>query len=70
MIKLSPRLLDVARLISLGLENKEIAITLGLKEGTIKNKTKEIYTRLNLDGRVRVCRWYIENYEQNEKGPK
>ncbi len=43
---LSPRELDVLRLIALGKRNKEIAVTLGLSEGTVKVHVSTILCKL------------------------
>ena len=49
---LTRRQLQVARAAASGLSNKELAIQLGLAEGTIKNHLHVIYERLALDGRM------------------
>jgi DNA-binding NarL/FixJ family response regulator len=49
---LTRRQLQVARAAASGLRNKELAIQLGVAEGTIKNHLHAIYDRLGLDGRI------------------
>ena len=51
-IKLSPRQIDVLRLISLGKSNKQIAYDLGLTEGTVKLHITAILKILNVYNRT------------------
>jgi DNA-binding NarL/FixJ family response regulator len=48
---LTPRELEVTRMISAGLRNKEIASRLKVSEGTIKFHLHSIYEKLQIDGR-------------------
>jgi DNA-binding NarL/FixJ family response regulator len=50
--ELSPRELEILKLIALGHENKEIAIDLGMAEQTVKNSVSRIYQKLAVDSRT------------------
>jgi len=49
---LSPRELEVLRLLSRGRENKQIATSLGISEATVKTHTRALYTRLGVRSRA------------------
>lgn len=49
---LSPRELEIVRLIAKGLRNKHIAEQLGITEGTVKIHLHRIYEKLHVDGRL------------------
>jgi DNA-binding NarL/FixJ family response regulator len=49
---LSRREIDVARAVTHGLRNREIAERLGIAEGTVKLHLHTIYTKLKVDGRT------------------
>jgi two-component system nitrate/nitrite response regulator NarP len=49
---LTRRQMEVVRVAASGLSNKELAVQLGISEGTIKNHLHAIYERLQLDGRL------------------
>lgn len=49
---LTSRELDIVRLVSSGLRNREIADRLSLSEGTIKIHLHSIYKKLQIDGRL------------------
>jgi DNA-binding NarL/FixJ family response regulator len=54
---LTPRELEVARLITGGLPNKTIAQNLHVSEGTIKVHLHNIYDKLHLDSRLALLRY-------------
>ncbi len=58
---LTPRELDVLKLIAEGLTNKEIAQTLFLSEGTVKNIVSNIFTCLGTRDRVQTAIIAIRN---------
>jgi DNA-binding NarL/FixJ family response regulator len=58
--ELSPRELDVLRLIVRGLPNKEIAWQLGIAEETAKNHVKKILAKLNAQDRTHAATMAIE----------
>lgn len=49
---LSPRELEVLRLMSAGLQNKQIARRLDISEATVKTHVKALYARLGVRGRA------------------
>jgi DNA-binding NarL/FixJ family response regulator len=52
---LSPRELEVLRLLARACSNKEIAAALGLSEGTVKNHVTSIFTKLEVAGRTEAA---------------
>ena len=48
---LTPRELEVTRMVAAGLRNKEIALRLEITEGTVKFHLHSIYEKLEIDGR-------------------
>jgi len=60
MQELSIREKEIAKLIYEGLTNKEIAIELGITTNTIKNHTKKIYSKLDVNDRLSLFA-YLKN---------
>lgn len=58
---LTQRELEIAKLISEGLSNKEIAAKLYITEGTTKNHITNILSKLNLEHRTKIALYVIEN---------
>jgi DNA-binding NarL/FixJ family response regulator len=58
---LTPREVEVLRLISAGASNKEIASRLYLSEGTVKNHISRILSRLNLRDRTQAALYAKDN---------
>ena len=56
---LTPRELDVVRLVSSGLPNKSIARQLGLQEGTVKIHLHNIYRKLSVPNRATLALIYL-----------
>lgn len=56
---LTQRELDVLRRIALGEDNKEIAVSLQIAEGTVKNHVSSIYEKLDLKDRSQAIRCAI-----------
>ncbi|MBH1964066.1 MAG: response regulator transcription factor [Comamonadaceae bacterium] len=52
---LSPRLTQVAQAVAQGLSNQQIAIALGLSEGTVKQYLKEIFRTLGVTSRTQLA---------------
>jgi DNA-binding NarL/FixJ family response regulator len=50
--QVTPRELEIIRMIATGLRNKEIAAQLGITEGTVKIHLHNIYEKLEVDGRL------------------
>jgi DNA-binding CsgD family transcriptional regulator len=57
---LTPRERDVARLLSQGKSNREIAEMLVLSERTIENHVGNILTKLRFDSRSQIAVWVVE----------
>ena len=51
---LTPREVEITRLIAGGLTNKEIGDKLFISEGTVKTHLHRIYEKLNLHGRLEL----------------
>lgn len=58
---LSPREIDLVRLVAKGLRNREIADRLCISEGTVKVHLHNIYEKLKVDNRVALLR-YVSEY--------
>jgi non-specific serine/threonine protein kinase len=58
---LSPRELEVVRLIAAGRSNQEIADALYISHGTATTHVRNILAKLNLDSRTAVAAWAIRN---------
>jgi RNA polymerase sigma factor (sigma-70 family) len=56
--RLTPRELEVARLVYQGLLNKEIARELGISQQTVKNHVSAIISKLSVGSRTEVARSY------------
>jgi DNA-binding NarL/FixJ family response regulator len=54
---LTPRELEIVRMLAAGLRNKGIAEALAISEGTVKIHLHNIYEKLHLDGRVALMLW-------------
>jgi DNA-binding NarL/FixJ family response regulator len=52
---LTPRELEIVRMVAAGLRNKQIADTLNISEGTVKIHLHHIYEKLHLDGRLELA---------------
>jgi DNA-binding NarL/FixJ family response regulator len=59
---LSPKELEVVRLIADGLSNQEIATKLVLAVTTIKTHVSRILTKLEVDNRGKAAEWYRQHY--------
>ena len=52
---LTPREVEIVRMVAAGLRNKEIADKLSISEGTVKIHLHHIYEKLELDGRLALA---------------
>ncbi|MGZ9236140.1 MAG: response regulator transcription factor, partial [Anaerolineales bacterium] len=57
---LTPREREVARCLSQGKSNREIAETLVLSERTVENHVGNILTKLGFDSRAQIAVWAVE----------
>jgi DNA-binding NarL/FixJ family response regulator len=51
---LTPREIEIVRLVAQGLRNKELALRLSITEGTVKIHLHNIYDKLGVDGRLEL----------------
>jgi DNA-binding NarL/FixJ family response regulator len=57
---LTPREIQIVRLVATGLRNKEIATSLSISESTVKIHVHAIYTKLGISGRVDLANYARE----------
>jgi len=57
---LTPREIDIARMVALGLNNREVGAKLFITEGTVKTHLHTIYEKLALKGRVQLANYAKE----------
>ena len=57
---ISPRELQVARLVCQGFDNGEIAGNLKIKEGTIKTHMRNIYRRIRVKNRIEMLLKFVD----------
>lgn len=57
---LTPREIDLVRMVASGLRNREIAEKLFISEGTVKVHLHNIYDKLKVDGRMALARYARE----------
>ena len=61
---ISPRELEVAKLVCHGLSNKEIAETLEIRQGTVKTHIKNIYRRIRVKNKVALLLRFMADISQ------
>ncbi|HET7318669.1 MAG TPA: response regulator transcription factor [Nitrospirota bacterium] len=57
---LTPREIELVRMVARGLRNKDVADKLCISEGTVKVHLHNIYEKLNVDGRMALLRYAQE----------
>ncbi len=57
---LTPREIELVRMVALGLRNRAIAERLAITEGTVKIHLHNVYEKLAIDGRLELMRWAQE----------
>ncbi len=62
-LDISPRELEVLKLVADGLSNKEISARLYLSDGTVRNYVTGLLEKLGLRDRTQLAIFYIRNYE-------
>ena len=60
---ITQRELDILKLVGDGLSNREIADTLYLSEGTVRNYVTTILEKLNLRDRTQLAIYYVKNFD-------
>ena len=60
---LTYRQLQVAQLVAMGLNNREIGRTLGTTENVIKNYLSSIFDRTGMGNRLELALWYVRQEE-------
>lgn len=58
-VALSPRELEVLRLVADGLSNKEIGVSLSITEGTVKNHVHNALAKLGMDNRIQAAAYIV-----------
>lgn len=58
---LTPREIEIARMVAAGLPNREIGEKLFISEGTVKTHLHSVYEKLGLKGRLQLARYAQEN---------
>lgn len=64
---LSPREMQVARLIAQGKVNKEIAIEMGVTVGSVKTRVSTILDKLILSNRTEIALWVVNGDKESQK---
>ncbi len=62
--QLTPREVEVLKLVATGKANKEIAHALGMHEDTVKHHVSEILRKLNVQSRTAAALWYVGHASQ------
>lgn len=62
---MSPRELQVARLVCEGLNNDEIADNLKIRQGTIKTHIRNIYRRIRVNNKIEMLLIFVEHAAQS-----
>ncbi len=60
-VRLSPREQQLARLVTEGQQNKEIAYQLGITEGTVKVYMSHLFAKLGVSNRAELSAWATRN---------
>jgi DNA-binding CsgD family transcriptional regulator len=56
-VRLTPREVQLAQLVSYGQQNKEIAYALGISEGTVKVYLSNLFAKMGLFNRADLSAW-------------
>ncbi|HEX6508639.1 MAG TPA: AAA family ATPase [Chloroflexota bacterium] len=63
--RLTPRELEVARLVAEGLTNRQVAVRLGITERTAETHVDHILTKLDFTGRAQIAAWVASGVEDD-----
>jgi DNA-binding CsgD family transcriptional regulator len=63
--RLTPRELEVARLVAEGLTNRQLAVRLGITERTAETHVDHILTKLDFAGRAQIAAWVASGVEDH-----
>lgn len=58
---LTPREIEIVRMVVQGLKNRAVAESLSISEGTVKIHLHHIYEKLGIDGRLELVLWATEH---------
>jgi DNA-binding CsgD family transcriptional regulator len=58
---MSPRELQVAKLVCQGFDNEEMASRLKIKQGTVKTHMRNIYRRIRVKNRIEMLLRFVDN---------
>ena len=64
---LTPREIEIAKLICHGLSNEEIATTVKIKYGTVKTHIRNIYRRIHVKSKVGMLLRFMEDTKAEKK---
>jgi len=60
---LTPRQLEICKLVAQGLQNKQIAEVIGLTPNTVKVYVHRIYDKTGMGNRLELALWYTAKTE-------
>ncbi len=67
---MSPREIEVAKLVCQGFDNEEIAGSLKIKEGTIKTHMRNIYRRIRVKSRIEMLLRFVNDAAKSPAKPE
>jgi DNA-binding NarL/FixJ family response regulator len=67
---MSPRELQVAKLVCQGFNNEEIASNLKIKHGTIKTHMRNIYRRIRVKNKIEMLLRFVDNAANSPTRPE
>jgi DNA-binding CsgD family transcriptional regulator len=65
---MTPRELEIARLICRGLSNEDIADSVKIKYGTVKTHIRNIYRRIHVKSKVAMLLRFLDDVKAAEEG--
>jgi DNA-binding CsgD family transcriptional regulator len=67
-IWITPREVEILRLIGAGLADKQIAARLGISHRTVGTHLERLFVRLNVHSRSQALSWYRDAVEEQRRG--